>query len=163
MLDNTFKHVQDISWSGTKLVYVLDDSARESVRDLAAQYGFRYVARANRGELKKAGNLINAFDLSSGDFIVVLDADFAARRDFLYETMPYFSDPLVGIVQTAQFFDTRDLSFSYIQRYAGLSRKSFSGSFSRPGIVTRRRSVPGRTLFTGAPRWRRLADSRGCR
>lgn len=125
VLDNTFKHVYHMSWSGTKTVYVLDDSARESVRDLAAQYGFRYVVRANRGELKKAGNLINAFDLSSGDFIVVLDADFAAREDFLYETMPYFSDPLVGIVQTAQFFDTRDLSFSYIQRYSGALQEIF--------------------------------------
>ena len=125
VLDNTFKHVRDMFWSGTKTVYVLDDSARESVRDLAAQYDFRYVVRANRGELKKAGNLINGFDLSSGDFIVVLDADFAARGDFLYETMPYFSDPLVGIVQTAQFFDTRDLSFSYIQRYSGTLQEIF--------------------------------------
>ena len=112
-------------WHSTKTVYVLDDSARDEVRALAAQYGYRYVVRANRGELRKAGNLINAFGLSDGDFIVVLDADFAVRSDFLYETMPYTADPKVGIVQTAQFFDTRNRSFSYIQRYSGALQEIF--------------------------------------
>ncbi|HEY4850227.1 MAG TPA: cellulose synthase catalytic subunit [Streptosporangiaceae bacterium] len=125
VLDNTFKHVSLMRWRAATTVYVLDDSAREEVRSLADQYGYRYVVRANRGEFKKAGNLINGFDLSSGEFIVVLDADFAVRRDFLYETMPYFADPQVGIVQTAQFFDTRDRSFSYIQRYAGALQEIF--------------------------------------
>jgi cellulose synthase (UDP-forming) len=125
VLDNTFRYVQLMTWHNAMTVYVLDDSARDSVRSLAARYGYRYVVRANRGELKKAGNLINAFDLSNGDFIVVLDADFAVRHDFLYEAMPYFADPLVGIVQTAQFFDTRDRSFSYIQRYSGALQEIF--------------------------------------
>jgi cellulose synthase/poly-beta-1,6-N-acetylglucosamine synthase-like glycosyltransferase len=125
VLDNTFRHVRAMHWHGPMTVYVLDDSAREAVRSLAAQYDYRYVVRANRGEFKKAGNLINAFGLSDGDFIVVLDADFAVRSDFLYETMPYFADPQVGIVQTAQFFDTHDRSFSYIQRYAGSLQELF--------------------------------------
>jgi cellulose synthase (UDP-forming) len=125
MLDNTFSCVREMRWQGTLTVYVLDDSAREDVRDLAARYGFRYVVRPNRGELKKAGNLINAFEISGGDFIVVLDADFAVRPDFLYETMPYLADPKVGIVQTAQFFDTHNRSFSYIQRYSGVLQEIF--------------------------------------
>jgi cellulose synthase (UDP-forming) len=125
MLDNTFHCVMRMRWHGTKTVYVLDDSAREEVRALAARYHFRYVVRANRGELKKAGNLINAFDLSDGQYIMVLDADFAVRPDFLYETVPYFADPKIGIVQTAQFFDTRNPSFSYIQRYAGALQEIF--------------------------------------
>jgi cellulose synthase/poly-beta-1,6-N-acetylglucosamine synthase-like glycosyltransferase len=125
LLNNTFRHVKGMTWRGVVTVYVLDDSARESVRRLADVYGFCYVVRPNRGELKKAGNLIHAFDLSTGDFIVVLDADFAVRNDFLCETVPYFSDPLVGIVQTAQFFDTQDRSFTYIQRYAGALQEIF--------------------------------------
>ena len=125
LLDNTFRCVSGMRWHGTKTVYVLDDSAREEVRALAARYGYRYVVRANRGELRKAGNLINAFGLSDGEFIVVLDADFAVRPDFLYETMPYTADPKVGIVQTAQFFDTRNRSFSYIQRYSGALQEIF--------------------------------------
>ena len=125
LLDNTFRCVSGMRWHGNKMVYVLDDSAREEVRALAARYGYRYVVRANRGELRKAGNLINAFGLSDGEFIVVLDADFAVRPDFLYETMPYTADPKVGIVQTAQFFDTRNRSFSYIQRYSGALQEIF--------------------------------------
>jgi cellulose synthase/poly-beta-1,6-N-acetylglucosamine synthase-like glycosyltransferase len=125
LLDNTMRCASAMRWQGPKTVYVLDDSAREEVRELAAHYGFRYVVRANRGEMRKAGNLINAFGLSDGGFIVVLDADFAVRPDFLYETMPYMADPKVGVVQTAQFFDTRNRSFPYIQRYAGTLQEIF--------------------------------------
>ena len=125
LLDNTFHCVSKMRWHGTKTVYVLDDSAREAVRALAVRYGYRYVVRANRGELRKAGNLINAFGLSDGEFIVVLDADFAVRPDFLYEAMPYTADPKVGVVQTAQFFDTNNRSFSYIQRYSGALQEIF--------------------------------------
>ncbi len=108
-----------------KVVYVLDDSAREQVRDLADGYGFRYVVRPNPGEMKKAGNLRHALGISDGEFIAVIDADFAVREDFLQETMPYFSDPKIGIVQTAQYFDVTDRSLSYIQRYAGTLQEIF--------------------------------------
>jgi cellulose synthase (UDP-forming) len=125
VLDNTFKFVSKITWSGLKTVYVLDDSDRGKVRGLADLYDFRYIVRPDPGQLKKAGNLTYALSISSGDFIVVLDADFAVRPEFLYETMPYFSDPKVGIVQTAQFFDVTNRSFSYIQRYAGTLQEIF--------------------------------------
>ena len=125
VLENTFNYVSQVRWRGLKTVYVLDDSARESVRDLAGRHGFRYVVRPNRGELKKAGNLLHALDISDGDFIVVIDADFAVRPEFLYETMPYFSEAKVGIVQTAQYFDVANPSLSYIQRYAGTLQEIF--------------------------------------
>ena len=95
------------------------------VRDLADRYGFRYIVRPNPGEMKKAGNLTHALGISDGDFIAVIDADFAVRPEFLYETMPYFTDPKVGIVQTAQFFDVTNRTFSYIQRYAGTLQEIF--------------------------------------
>jgi cellulose synthase (UDP-forming) len=125
VLNNTFKFVSEITWSGLKTVYVLDDSARDQVRDLADLYNFRYIVRPNPGEMKKAGNLTYALGISAGDFIAVIDADFAVRQEFLYETMPYFSDPKVGIVQTAQYFDVTNRSFSYIQRYAGTLQEIF--------------------------------------
>ena len=125
VLNNTFHYVSALNWGGPKTVYVLDDSAREKVRDLAGRYGFRYIVRPNPGEMKKAGNLTYAFGISSGDFIAVIDADFAVRPEFLYETMPYFSDPKTGIVQTAQYFDVSNPSFSYIQRYAGALQEIF--------------------------------------
>ena len=125
VLDNTFRYVSAMNWGGPKTVYALDDSVRDEVRDLAEQYDFRYVVRPNPGEMKKAGNLTHALGISAGDFIAVIDADFAVRPEFLYETMPYFSDPKVGIVQTAQYFDVRNRSFSYIQRYAGTLQEIF--------------------------------------
>jgi cellulose synthase (UDP-forming) len=125
LLNNTLGHVSQLKWGGVKTVYVLDDSAREDVRDLADHYGFRYVVRANRGEMKKAGNLTHALSISDGDFIAVIDADFAVRPDFLQEIMPYLADPKIGIVQTAQCFDVRDPGFSYIQRFAGTLQEIF--------------------------------------
>jgi cellulose synthase/poly-beta-1,6-N-acetylglucosamine synthase-like glycosyltransferase len=125
VLDNTFKYASALNWGGPKAVYVLDDSARETVCELAGRYGFQYIVRPNPGEMKKAGNLTHALGISAGDFIAVIDADFAVRPEFLYETMPYFSDPKVGIVQTAQFFDVSNRSFTYIQRYAGTLQEIF--------------------------------------
>jgi len=75
--------------------------------------------------MKKAGNLLHALTISDGEYIAVIDADFAMRPEFLYETMPYFQDPQVGIVQTAQYFDVSNRSFSYIQRYAGTLQDIF--------------------------------------
>jgi cellulose synthase (UDP-forming) len=125
LLNNTLGYVSKLEWRGTKVVYVLDDSAREQVRELADYYGFRYIVRPNPGQMKKAGNLTHALGISDGDFIAVIDADFAVRPDFLQETMPYFDDPKIGIVQTAQCFDVRNRSFSYIQRYAGTLQEIF--------------------------------------
>jgi cellulose synthase (UDP-forming) len=126
LINNTFSYVSQLKWrGGRKIVYVLDDSARESVKDLADRYHFRYVVRPNPGEMKKAGNLLHALSISAGDFIAVIDADFAVRPDFLLETMPYFADPKIGIVQTAQCFDVTNRSFSYIQRYAGTLQEIF--------------------------------------
>ena len=75
--------------------------------------------------MRKAGNLTHALGISAGDFVAVIDAGFAIRPEFLYETMPYFADSKVGIVQTAEYYDVTDRSFPYIQRYAGRSRRSF--------------------------------------
>jgi cellulose synthase (UDP-forming) len=125
VLENTFRCVSLMNWGGVKKVYALDDSARDEVRDLARAYEFQYVVRPHPGEMKKAGNLTHALGVSTGDFIAVIDADFAVRPEFLYETIPYFFDPKIGIVQTAQFFDVSNRSFSYIQRYAGALQEIF--------------------------------------
>jgi cellulose synthase (UDP-forming) len=125
LLNNTFSYVSQLKWAARLTVYVLDDSARAEVGELAGRYGFRYVVRPRPGEMKKAGNLLHALTVSDGDYMAVIDADFAVRPDFLMETMPYFAEPKIGIVQTAQCFDVSDPSFSYIQRYAGTLQEIF--------------------------------------
>ena len=124
VLNNTYTYVAAMEWDGAVNVYVLDDGARDTVRDLAAQFGFHYIVRSNRGYLKKAGNLQYAFMRTSGDHIVILDADFCPRADFLKHLVPYMDDPTVGIVQSPQFFDTTEEQ-NWVQRTAGATQELF--------------------------------------
>src|SRR6478736_262161 len=95
ILENTFLAVSKLIWDDDKInVYVLDDKGRDEVSRLSARFGFAYLSRPNKGELKKAGNLRYAFPQTTGEYIVIYDADFAPRPDFLLETLPYFTyDP----------------------------------------------------------------------
>ena len=88
-------------------VHVLDDSTDETVeitRRKVAQYqalGFQieHITREKRTGFK-AGALKEAMPRARGEFIAIFDADFLPRADFLRVTLPYFSDPQVGVVQT---------------------------------------------------------------
>jgi cellulose synthase (UDP-forming) len=127
VLHNTWVHVYELisSYPGDTTVYVLDDGASRDVKTMASSFGFRYLVRPNRGWMKKAGNLRHAFSKSSGDFVLLLDADFAPRVDMLAQTLPYFSsDPALGIVQTPQYFRTRG-KMSWIERGAGAVQELF--------------------------------------
>ena len=124
VLANTFTHVAALEWDGDLRVHVLDDADSDVTRTLADEFGFDYVVRPNRGEWKKAGNLIAAFGITSAEFIAVFDADFAPRPDFFWETVPYMADESTGVVQTAQYFDV-DRRVNYIARYAGALQELF--------------------------------------
>ncbi|MEP6892779.1 MAG: glycosyltransferase family 2 protein, partial [Gaiellaceae bacterium] len=83
--------------------FVLDDAGRPEVERLAVELGAEYVARPQH-ESAKAGNLNHALRLTSGELVVVLDADHVAKRDFLARVVGYFEDPDVAIVQTPQAY-----------------------------------------------------------
>lgn len=92
-------------------VWVLDDTRREWLREYCAEVGARYVTRPdNKGA--KAGNLNNGLAvtaaLRNAPVILVLDADFAPRGDFLKRTVGLLSDPRVAVVQTPQFYYNPD-------------------------------------------------------
>ncbi len=155
VLRNTWEHVSHINYSH-KTVYVLDDSREhlEEHRALAQEYGFVYMERPNKGEMKKAGNLKYTFERSSGEFIVILDADFAPHPDFLRETLPYMQDENVGIVQTPQYFELTDNSykqspFSYnaafaeepFYRFIQVTRSRFGGAICCGSCALYRRSI----------------------
>jgi len=84
-------------------IHVLDDGRRESMRSLAAQEGVNYITRDNNTGFK-AGNLRNAIEQTSGDFIVICDADTRPFPTMLMNTLGYFRDPDVAWVQTPQWF-----------------------------------------------------------
>ncbi|MDE8585876.1 glycosyltransferase family 2 protein [Arthrobacter sp. NQ4] len=123
VLANTAHHVRNLQWPGVLRVHVLDDAGREEVRELAVGSGFGYVARPGNA-FKKAGNLQHAFERTSGDHVVIFDADFVPRPDFLLELVPYLDDPTVGIVQSPQHFYTHK-SMSWLERCAGATQEMF--------------------------------------
>ena len=103
MLRNTWHYVVVMSeyYKGTVTAYVLDDSASPQLKAMARDFGFAYATRPKRGWFKKSGNLLWGFEVSRGDYILLLDADFAPRYDLLNETLPHMEAyPDTGIVQT---------------------------------------------------------------
>jgi cellulose synthase/poly-beta-1,6-N-acetylglucosamine synthase-like glycosyltransferase len=106
ILRGVWQAVLRLDYPKSKLrVYVLDDAQNDpGVGALAEECGFTYLARPNKSEMKKAGNLKYGYQRSNGDFMVIFDADCAPHKDFLRELLPYMQDPTVGIVQSPQYF-----------------------------------------------------------
>lgn len=71
---------------------------------MAKDFGFNYLVRPNRGEHKKAGNLRYGYANSTGEHVLILDADFIPHKDIIHEALPYMDNPKIAIVQTPQFF-----------------------------------------------------------
>jgi len=84
-------------------IYVLDDGRRDAMREVAEQEGVGYITRDNNLGFK-AGNLRNAMEQTTGDFIVICDADTRPFPSMLENTMGYFRDLDVAWVQTPQWF-----------------------------------------------------------
>ena len=90
-------------------VRVLDDGSRDWLRQWCEARGIEHVTRAQHLHAK-AGNLNNALETSQAEFVVVMDADFAAHRDYVRAALPQFADPRVAILQTPQTFYNPDLA-----------------------------------------------------
>jgi cellulose synthase (UDP-forming) len=86
--------------------------------------GLAYIRRPGHRVHKKAGNLRYAFAQTSSEYIVILDADFAPRSDFLAETLPYMDDPAVAIVQSPQYF-RQSAQQTWIENAAGAIQEVF--------------------------------------
>lgn len=90
-------------------VYVLDDGHRDEARQLAASLGCEYIRRQGRPRHAKAGNLNHALHLSHGELVAIFDVDHIPARTFLKETVGFFDDPKVAIVQTPHHFYNPDI------------------------------------------------------
>jgi cellulose synthase (UDP-forming) len=84
-------------------VHVLDDGRRPLMRQVAEEEGVNYITRSSNIGFK-AGNLRNAMEHTSGDFIIICDADTRLFPSFLEHTLGYFRDVDVAWVQTPQWF-----------------------------------------------------------
>jgi cellulose synthase (UDP-forming) len=136
-----------------KRLYVLDDSHREDVRELALRYGAHYLKGPRRHA--KAGNLNQALTQTGGELVVVFDTDHLPVATFLRETVPFFADPRVGFVQTPHHFYNRDIFQRALHASPGIpneqdmfnhaiqgGRESWGGSFFvGSGAVFRRAAI----------------------
>lgn len=88
--------------------WILDDGDRPAMRAAAEAAGIGYLTRgkewSDRPRHAKAGNLNNALLRTSGEFILVLDADMVPKPEILHRTLGYFADEKVAFVQTPQVF-----------------------------------------------------------
>jgi cellulose synthase (UDP-forming) len=78
----------------------------EAMEQLAERYGVRCLTRTT-GVRGKAGNVNHALQHSSGDYVLVIDADHQAGADAADQTLGYFDDPDVAFVCTPQLFRPR--------------------------------------------------------
>jgi cellulose synthase/poly-beta-1,6-N-acetylglucosamine synthase-like glycosyltransferase len=98
-------------------IQVLDDStdqtqqvARDCVeRHQALGVPISYIHRDNR-EGFKAGALQHGLETATGEFVAIFDADFIPPADFLRRTVPYFTSPKIGMVQTRWSYVNRNYS-----------------------------------------------------
>ena len=98
----------EIDYPREKLqIQVLDDSvddtcriARTVVEECRLRgFDIEYIHRDDRRGYK-AGALENGLKTAKGEFITIFDADFVPKGDILRESIDYFTDPKVCVVQT---------------------------------------------------------------
>jgi hypothetical protein len=105
-------------------IVIVDDSTniqtQMMLRTISEQnQGFvKYIHRDNR-EGFKPGALNNAMKITKGEILVVFDADWIPKKNFLKKIVRPFSDPNVAIVQTRQGF--YNLKTNIVTRFAAYS------------------------------------------
>ena len=106
ILRRTIIGCQAIAYTNKK-IYLLDDTRRTEVKQIAAELGCEYMTRPDN-RYAKAGNLNHAIAKTNSELIVVFDADFVPTQNFLTRTVGFFQDENVALVQTPQSFYNTD-------------------------------------------------------
>lgn len=108
VMERLLKNIAKLEYPKEKLeIQVLDDSTDESIETTAKQIkiikdngiDIQHIRRVNRLGFK-AGALKEGLKIAKGDFIAIFDADFLPKSDWLYQTVPYFKNPEIGVIQT---------------------------------------------------------------
>lgn len=113
-------------------ILVLDDSTNAAsdqavslVNAFAAKgRPVRYLHRGTRDGFK-AQNLSYGLAHSRAGFIAIFDADFLPPEDFLIKTLPYFSNPRLGYLQTGIDYVNRDASFLTQYQAVGMRHQQY--------------------------------------
>jgi cellulose synthase/poly-beta-1,6-N-acetylglucosamine synthase-like glycosyltransferase len=114
--------VSQIDYPREKLeIQILDDSSdetteiahREAVHLRQLGFQVELVRRLDRIGFK-AGALNHGLKQAKGEFFLILDADFIPPPDILQQTVHYFTDPAIGMIQTRWGHINR--SYSWLTR-----------------------------------------------
>jgi len=137
-------------------IQILDDSNDETSEIISKKiillkeqnFSIQHIQRHNR-EGFKSGALKHGLSLAKGEFFAVFDADFLPSKDFLIRTIPFFTDPKIGMVQTKWGHVNKETSL-----LANLQAIALDGHFS---IEQRGRNAAGYFInFNGtAGVWRK--------
>lgn len=95
-----------------KQVYVLDDGRkyperRQKLQEMCDELGSLMLVRDNNDHAK-AGNINTALERTEGDLVLILDCDHIPARGILQETVGFFVNPKVALVQTPHWFYNPD-------------------------------------------------------
>jgi cellulose synthase/poly-beta-1,6-N-acetylglucosamine synthase-like glycosyltransferase len=124
VIERLLKAIGEIEYPIEKLeIQVLDDSTDEtyqlSQREVAKLRARGFDAVVLRRENRvgfKAGALDYGFQKAKGEFFFILDADFVPPPNILKESIDYFADPKVGMIQTRWGHINR--TFSWLTRWS---------------------------------------------
>lgn len=128
VMERLLDNISKIDYPREKLeIQVLDDSTDESlektnlhIEDLRKKehLDIKHIIRNNRNGFK-AGALKEGLKTAKGEFIAIFDADFLPKKNWLKETVKYFKDPEIGVVQTRWGHINRDYSLlTKVQAFA---------------------------------------------
>ncbi|MBG44776.1 MAG: glycosyl transferase family 2 [Aequorivita sp.] len=127
VMERLLDNIAEIDYPKEKLeIQVLDDSTDESFEETARHIeelrktglDIQHLTRKDRVGFK-AGALKEGLKTAKGEYIAIFDADFLPKKDWLKNTIPYFKDPEIGVVQTRWGHLNRDYSIlTRVQAFA---------------------------------------------
>jgi cellulose synthase/poly-beta-1,6-N-acetylglucosamine synthase-like glycosyltransferase len=140
-------------------IQVLDDSTDDTApfaealveRYHALGIPIEYHHRTNR-EGFKAGALQEGLKAATGEFVAVFDADFCPPPEFLKQTIHYFADPQIGVLQTRWSYFNREYSFltrveamlldgHFILEHGARSRAGYFFNFNGTAGILRKQMI----------------------
>ena len=108
VMERLLANISKIEYPKDKLeIHVLDDSTDESFAATAIQIkrlqktglDIQQITRSDRKNYK-AGALKEGLKIAKGEFIAIFDADFLPQKNWLLQTIPFFKNSEIGVVQT---------------------------------------------------------------
>lgn len=127
VMERLLNNIAQIDYPNDKLeIQVLDDSTDESLEINKAHVAklratgidIKHITRKDRVGFK-AGALKEGLETASGEFIAIFDADFLPKKSWLQNTIPYFKNPEIGVVQTRWGHINREYSIlTRVQAFA---------------------------------------------